>query len=409
MSAEEELSFKHEISILKKLDHPNILKLYEVFEDDKRYYLVTEECKGGELFDQIAEKAQFSEKEAATIIQQILQALAYCHDLGIVHRDLKPENALIDKEMNNTLKIIDFGTAIKFDKEKELLKTPHGTSYYIAPEVIAKSYNEKCDVWSIGVMLYILLSGLPPFNGREDEEIMENVKIGKYSLSGVRWDAISSEAKALIEKMLTFDYKDRISARDALADSWFKNAEHKIVGNKLMKECMANMFMFSATSKMQQATLSMMVNFMISKEETARLQQVFAQLDLNKDGKLQYDEVLKGYTEYYSKDNAKATVDRIFELVDADHSKEIDFSEFVTATANRKILLKDEKLKQAFDYFDKDKSGSIGMDEIKQILGGDQNLSDNVWKQVVQEVDEDGNGEIDYQEFQKMMVQMLQH
>jgi len=98
---------------------------------------------------------------------------------------------------------------------------------------------------------------------------------------------------------------------------------------------------------------------------------VFAQLDLNKDGKLQYDEVLKGYTEYYSKDNAKATVDRIFELVDADHSKEIDFSEFVTATANRKLLLKDEKLKQAFNYFDKDKSGAIGMDEIKQILGGD--------------------------------------
>jgi calcium-dependent protein kinase len=180
----------------------------------------------------------------------MLQAIAYCHDLGIVHRDLKPENALIDKEMNNTIKIIDFGTAVKFDKEKELLKTRHGTSYYIAPEVIAESYNEKCDVWSIGVMLYILLSGLPPFNGKEDEEIMEKVKIGKYSLSGERWDAISSEAKALIEKMLTLDYKERISAREALADSWFKNAEHEIVGNKLMKECMANMFMFSATSKM---------------------------------------------------------------------------------------------------------------------------------------------------------------
>lgn len=164
------------------------------------------------------------------------------------------------------------------------------------------------------------------------------------------------------------------------------------------------MFKFSATSKMQQATLSMMVNFMMSKEETARLQQVFAQLDLNKDGHLQYDEVLKGYTEYYSKENAKETVDRIFELVDADHSQEIDFSEFVTATANRELLLKGEKLRQAFDYFDKDKSGSIDMDEIKQILGGGQNLSDKVWKQVVQEVDADGNGEIDYQEFEKMMV-----
>jgi len=206
MSSEEEQSFKHEISILKKLDHPNILKLYEVFEDDKRYYLVTEMCKGGELFDEIVLKVQFSEKEAATIIQQILQAVAYCHDNGIVHRDLKPENALIDKEMNNTLKIIDFGTAVKFDIGKELLNTTHGTSYYIAPEVLSKSYDEKCDVWSLGVILYILLSGKPPFDGENDEEIIERVKIGKYSLTGGTWQVISSDAKALIKKMLTFRY-----------------------------------------------------------------------------------------------------------------------------------------------------------------------------------------------------------
>ena len=112
MSDKDERLLKREISILKKLDHPNLLKLHEVFQDDQRYYLVTEECKGGELFHQIAEKAQFSEKEAAGIIQQILQALAYCHDLGIVHRDLKLENVLIDKDMNNTLKIIDFGVAV---------------------------------------------------------------------------------------------------------------------------------------------------------------------------------------------------------------------------------------------------------------------------------------------------------
>ena len=188
-------------------------------------------------------------------------------------------------------------------------------------------------------MLYILLSGFPPFNGNDDKEIMDKVKTGKYSLTGATWEAISSDAKALIEKMLTFSYKDRISARQALADPWFKNAAHEIVGNELMKECMANMSMFSAARKMQQASLTLMVSFMISKKESARLWRVFAQLDLNKDGKLQYDEVLKGYTEYYSKNDARATVDRIFELVDADHSWEIDFSEFLTATANRKRLL----------------------------------------------------------------------
>lgn len=206
MSSEEEQSFKHEISILKKLDHPNILKLYEVFEDEKRYYLVTEMCKGGELFDEIVLKVQFSEKEAATIIQQILQAVSYCHNLGIVHRDLKPENVLIDKELNNTLKIIDFGTAIKFNRGKEVLKTTHGTSYYIAPEVLSKSYDERCDVWSIGVMLYILLSGKPPFDGENDEEITEQVKIGEYVMTGGAWQVISNDAKNLIKKMLTYKY-----------------------------------------------------------------------------------------------------------------------------------------------------------------------------------------------------------
>ena len=151
-------------------------------------------------------------------------AVAYCHDLGIVHRDLKPENALIDKEMNNTLKIIDFGTAVKFDRGRELLNTTHGTSYYIAPEVLSKSYNEKCDVWSVGVMLYILLSGKPPFDGNTDNEITDQVKIGKYNITSGIWSQISEEAKTLIKKMMTYNYKQRISAREALEDPWFKNA-----------------------------------------------------------------------------------------------------------------------------------------------------------------------------------------
>ena len=150
------------------LDHPNIIKLYEIFEDNDRYYLITELCKGGELFDEIAKEGSFSEQKAAGIIKQILMSVAYCHDKNVVHRDLKPENVLIDKEQNNTLKIIDFGTATQF-KNDELMKEVYGTSYYIAPDVLKKrGYNEKCDVWSIGVILYILLSGMPPFSGEGD-------------------------------------------------------------------------------------------------------------------------------------------------------------------------------------------------------------------------------------------------
>ena len=172
MSKEEEESFKQEMATLKKLDHPNILKLYEVFEDSKKYFLVTEYCKGGELFEEIVNKITFSEHEAAGIVKQVLQGVSYCHNIGIVHRDLKPENILVDKEQGGILKIIDFGTSAEYDKQDGAkLSTIHGTSYYIAPEVLKKKYNEKCDVWSIGVILYILLSGKPPFDGKSDNEI----------------------------------------------------------------------------------------------------------------------------------------------------------------------------------------------------------------------------------------------
>ena len=123
---------------------------------------------------------------------------------------------MIDKELNNTLKIIDFGTSIQFDKTKEVLKTTHGTSYYIAPEVLKKKYDERCDVWSVGVILYILLSGKPPFDGNNDDEITKQVEIGEYKLSGGYWGVVSPDAKNLLKKMLTYNYNDRVTAREAL-------------------------------------------------------------------------------------------------------------------------------------------------------------------------------------------------
>ena len=206
-------------------------------------------------------------------------------------------------------------------------------------------------------MLFILLSGKPPFDGDTDEEITEQVILGEYVITGGHWQVVSAEAKALIQKMLTYKYQDRVNARECLQDPWFTNASSATVDLELMKECMQNLSKFSATQKLQQATMSMMVQNMVTKEETNRLQQVFMQLDTNKDGKLQYNELMSGYEIYYGKDMAKEEVDRIFALVDVDHSNEIDFSEFVTATANRGSLLQEDKLKQAFNYYDRDNSG----------------------------------------------------
>lgn len=186
MNMMEQKFFEAELAILRKLDHPNIMRIFEVFEDNINYFLVTELCTGIELFETIQQKVRFSEFEAAEIVKQLLLAVAYCHKLGVVHRDLKPENIIYD-ESDQTLKIIDFGTSVEYDKKKEQLKTMHGTSYYIAPEVLQQNYDERCDVWSIGVLMYILLCGSPPFDGADDTEIIKNIKIGKFKMDGRVW------------------------------------------------------------------------------------------------------------------------------------------------------------------------------------------------------------------------------
>lgn len=193
-------------------DHPNIIKVYEFYQDDKYFYIVTELCLGGELFDKIQEESHFSEKKAALIIKQILSAIFYCHQHKIVHRDLKPENLLLESDKDDyALKVIDFGTSRTFDPQHKLsqrmgtvtlyylfLKQP----YYMAPEVIKRKYDHKCDIWSIGVILYIMLCGYPPFQGATEEEILEKVSAGKYSFQSEEWNHISDEAKLFIQKML---------------------------------------------------------------------------------------------------------------------------------------------------------------------------------------------------------------
>ena len=158
------------------MDHPNILRMYEFYEDNCNYHLVTEICTGGELFDRIVEQEHLSEKYCAEIMEQVISGVNYCHQKNIVHRDLKPENLLLlNKKPNSPIKIIDFGTSQAFDPTKKM-KARLGTPYYIAPEVLNKKYNEKCDVWSCGVIMFVILSGYPPFQGGTDIEILTKVK-----------------------------------------------------------------------------------------------------------------------------------------------------------------------------------------------------------------------------------------
>ena len=224
----------------------------------------------------------------------MLEALSYCHYNDIVHKDLKPENILLDKKKNiNTIKLIDFGTAQKFQKGKKMTSVI-GTPYYVAPEVLKGSYDEKCDIWGLGVIMFILLSGTPPFNGKDDDVIMKAVIKGKYEYKPMKWANVSSEAKDLIDQMLVKDPADRISAQDALEHKWFDIALSDDFESKKLKGAFKGLKKFKAKQKMQQAALGYIIAQMATKEDTKDLDEAFKKIDSNHDGKLSLDELLEG-------------------------------------------------------------------------------------------------------------------
>ena len=221
ISAEADKEIFNEINILRTMDHPNILKIFEFYSNKDSYSIVTELCSGGELFQEIVDKGPFNENYSAYVMFQVFSAINYCHNMKIVHRDLKPENILIvDRDKNGypRIKICDFGTSKMFEKgaiQRKLV----GSSYYIAPEVLKHNYDEKCNIWSCGVILYILLSGRPPFAGENDKEIMDRVATGKYDLQASPFNKVSKHCIDLIQKLLTMDPKKKIKCSRSLKSS----------------------------------------------------------------------------------------------------------------------------------------------------------------------------------------------
>ena len=222
--------FMNEVAALKTLDHPNIIKLFEVFEDSKCVYLVQEFWEGGELFDYIADRERLSEPDAARVFHQIVSAILYWHKNCICHRDLKPDNFMFStKDKNSLVKLIDFGLSRSFFKYQEAgkgevfrMETRAGTWLYMAPEVLNNDYSNAWDTWSLGVILYIMLWGSLPFEGSNDSEIEESIKALNYDFDDEVWESISAEAKDLISKMLVYE-NQRITPKEALTHPWAKN------------------------------------------------------------------------------------------------------------------------------------------------------------------------------------------
>lgn len=217
-TAEQELMI-NEVNILKNLDHPNIVQIYEYFEDATYFFIVTELVQGGQLFDEVTRRGKFNERDAATVIKQLLSAVSYCHKNNICHRDIKPENVLLDVDKQfDQIKIVDFGSAKTLTNER--MKELHGTCYYVAPEVLTQNYGKECDLWSIGVITYLLLSGTCPFRGATNEDILKAVAKGKYNFQHNAFSKVSMNGQQFISKLLQMNPAKRITAIDALQHPW---------------------------------------------------------------------------------------------------------------------------------------------------------------------------------------------
>jgi calcium-dependent protein kinase len=398
-------SFNNEIDILSKCDHPNIVRLYEIIEGEKNMNLIMEECKGGQLFKKIQLKniIKMTEKEIAKIFKEIMIAVNYLHNRGICHRDLKPENILfLNNEKNSPIKLVDFGLGKIFGNYGNLynneMKCKVGTKFYISPEVIKGKYDQFCDIWSCGVILYLMLSGNFPFYGRNDEEIYDKILEMKVEFPEKYWKNIDKDAINLIKKMLC-NVSERLNAQQVLNHVWLQknapNSEGFIL--ELNKKNIKNYY---NSNKLKKSIINF-ISSRLNDDEIEHLKKIFYEMDINKDGSITLEEMQQCLSNMFK--NNKNYIENIFNEIDTNKSGRIEYTQLISALVEQKTYLKDEKLKDAFDRIDKDKNGKISNNDFLVFLKLKKNNEKDIEK-YVKEFDLNGDGEIDYDEFLKMMM-----
>jgi calcium-dependent protein kinase len=399
-------ALENELAILKSLDHPNIVKLFEVYEFKNNIYLVTELCEGGELFYHITKTKHLTEAQAAKIMRQIFSAISYLHSKKICHRDLKPENFLLKWENDDSsIKLIDFGLSKKL-KDNELMTDPNGTPFYIAPEILDGEYTEAVDNWSLGVILYIMLSGSPPFYGKDNREILKAVQKGVYTLSLKPFIKCSIEVKDLISKLLVKNINKRYTAAMAYNHPWVQQqVEQESKDLTIDVDVIQKIEEFLESQELKKAIL-LYVAQQIPEKEVQHLRNLFVKIDKNGNGTLSLEEFTNAFGEFQQKIGIKQKlsneeIEKLFKAIDANNNGVIDYSEFVAIFAEHYIFKTEKYLRMAFEKFDLDKNGKINAMELRNILGGGSIVSLDKVEKIIKQADINGDGELDYNEVLK--------
>ncbi|KAL1108159.1 hypothetical protein V6Z11_D03G094300 [Gossypium hirsutum] len=380
--------------------HRNIVELKGAYEDHQSVNLIMELCAGGELFNRIIAKGHFSERKAANLCRQIVMMLHNCHSMGVMHRDLKPENFLfLNKDEDSPLKPTDFGLSVFF-KPGDVFKDLVGSAYYVAPEVLRRRYGPEADIWSAGVTLYVLLSGVPPFYGETEQSIFDSILRGNIDFSSDPWPSISSSAKDLVRKMLRDDPKERLSASEVLNHQWMRE-DGDASDKPLDIAVLTRMKQFSAMNKLKKVALKVIAEN-LSEEEIIGLKEMFKSMDTDNSGTICFEELKTGLPKLGTK-LSESEVRQLMEAADFDGNGAIDYIEFITATMHMNRTEREDHLYTAFQYFDENNSGFITMEELEQALRKYNMGDEKTIKEIIAEVDTDRDGRINYDEFVAMM------
>lgn len=395
LSTAERAELEAEVTVSLSLDHPNLVKVVDAYEADGCLDLVMERLEGVELYDMV-EKGNFSERSAACAVGQILSALAYMHAKEIVHRDVKLENVMYVQKGSDHLKLIDFGVS-DFLKAG-FLTGQCGTDDYMAPEVWRGRYTDRCDIWSLGVLTFVLLSGRMPFSG-DGDELRKRIVRGKYAIDGEPWRAVSADARSFVQSLLEIHATRRISAREALAHPWIAGVARKDAVNP---STLTALRAFPSLPLFERRSLAMMALSLSSAEEEV-LREQFKAFDVSCKGAITLQEL---------KDIATSSgvgdilwVEEAFSSLSSSRgvggAGEVRYSDFLAAMIPAHVHVSDGMLRLAFRRFDVEASGTLTSRDLSRFI--DETVEDTDAEALVREANLSRSGAISFPEFVAFM------
>jgi len=398
-----------EVTMMKKLDHPNIIRIIETYRTHDKLHIVMELCTGGELFDKLYDQAasKFTEEDARKLIKKMTSALNYLHQAGIAHRDLKLENFIFTNKTDTAeIKLIDFGYSQNY-LSNDHMSSIVGTAYYIAPEVLEGNYTKECDIWSMGVILFMMLSGRCPFGGETDKEIQEAVLGQALRFNQKHWSEISPDAIDLCQRMMERSVRKRLTCKGVLDHAWCTGKASKMEHTELdealdeaEEKAFVHMKKFRKFNELKKTAL-MAIAFSLGDSQLETLRSMFQDLDKEKTGVLtigEFKEALHAHS-----DMPDEEIIKIFESLDMDHTGVIKYTEFLAAAMQEQLYLAEDKILEAFNKLDLDHTGKITKENLRELLG--EGTDEAALDRIITDADYHNNGYIDLEEFKKMMTE----